>query len=138
MRKAVLKPFLATAAAVAVLAGASLMLLQSRHAAAEAGGLYINAVDLVIVPADMPKWLEAIKENAANAVKEPGCREFNVTVLASNPNHVFLYEVYDNEAALDAHRQTEHYKKYQAATKGMVADRNVRAMSVIAMNAKGH
>jgi quinol monooxygenase YgiN len=59
-------------------------------------------------------------------------------VLASNPNHVFLYEVYDNEAALDAHRQTEHYKKYQAATKGMVADRNVRAMSVIAMNAKGH
>jgi quinol monooxygenase YgiN len=138
MRKAVLKPFLATAAAAAVLAGASLMFLQSPHAAAEAGGLYINAVDLVIVPADMPKWLEAIKENAANAVKEPGCREFNVTVLASNPNHVFLYEVYDNEAALDAHRQTEHYKKYQAATKGMVADRNVRAMSVIAMNAKAH
>jgi (4S)-4-hydroxy-5-phosphonooxypentane-2,3-dione isomerase len=138
MRKVALKPFLASAAAVALIAGASLMLLQSRHAAAEADGVYINAVDLVIVPSEMPKYLEAIKENAANAVKEPGCREFNVTVLASNPNHVFLYEVYDNEAALEAHRQTEHFKKYAAATKGMVADRNVRAMSVVAMNSKAH
>jgi (4S)-4-hydroxy-5-phosphonooxypentane-2,3-dione isomerase len=138
MRKVSLKPFLASAAAVAFIGGASLMLLQSRHAAAEAGGLYINAVDLVIVPSEMPKYLEAIKENAANAVKEPGCREFNVTVLASNPNHVFLYEVYDNEAALEAHRQTEHFKKYMATTKNMVADRSVRAMSVIALNSKAH
>jgi (4S)-4-hydroxy-5-phosphonooxypentane-2,3-dione isomerase len=138
MRKSILKPFLVSTIAVALLADASVMLLQSRHAAAEAGGVYINAVDLVIVPAEMPKFLEAIKENGANAVKEPGCREFNITVLASNPNHVFLYEVYDNEAALEAHRQTPHFKKYQAATQGMVADRNVRAMSVIAMNAKAH
>jgi (4S)-4-hydroxy-5-phosphonooxypentane-2,3-dione isomerase len=138
MRKVALRPFLVSVAAVALIAGASLMVLQSRHAAAEAGGLYINAVDLVIVPSEMPKYLEAIKENAANAVKEPGCREFNVTVLASNPNHVFLYEVYDNEAALEAHRQTEHFKKYMATTKNMVADRNVRAMSVVAMNSKAH
>jgi (4S)-4-hydroxy-5-phosphonooxypentane-2,3-dione isomerase len=136
MRKTAVKSLLASAAAVALLAGASLMLLQNRHAAAEAGGIYINAVDLVIVPSEMPKFLEAIKENGANAVKEPGCREFNITVLGSNPNHVFLYEVYDNEAALEAHRQTPHFKKYQAATQGMVADRSVRAMSVIAMNSK--
>ena len=138
MRKAIVKPFLATAAAVALLAGASFMLLQSRHAAAEGGGVYINAVDLVVVPSEMPKFLEAIKENGANAVKEPGCREFNITVLASNPNHVFLYEVYDNEAALNAHRATDHFKKYQATTANMVADRNVRAMTPIAFNAKGH
>jgi quinol monooxygenase YgiN len=84
----------------------------------------------------MPKYLEAIKDNGANAVKEPGCRVFNITVLNSNPNHVFLYEVYDNEAALEAHRQTPHFKKYQEATKGMVADRVLRPMSVIAMNSK--
>jgi (4S)-4-hydroxy-5-phosphonooxypentane-2,3-dione isomerase len=51
---------------------------------------------------------------------------------------VFLFEVYDNEAALAAHRNTEHFKKYAAMTANMVADRNVRAMSVIAMNSKGH
>jgi quinol monooxygenase YgiN len=138
MRKAIVKPVLASAAALALLAGASLMLLQSRHAAAETGGLYINAVDLVVIPSELPKFMEAIKENAANAVKEPGCREFNITVLANNPNHVFLYEVYDNEDALKAHLQTPHFLKFRAATQGMVVDRNVRPMSVIAMNAKGH
>jgi quinol monooxygenase YgiN len=61
-----------------------------------------------------------------------------VLVLANRPNHVFLFEVYDNEAALAAHRETPHFKKYFSAAANMVADRNVRGMSVIAMNAKGH
>ena len=139
MRNGTLKSVVMSAAAIALLAGASLFtFLQSRDAAAQAGGVYINAVDLVVIPSEMPKFLEAIKENGANAVKEPGCREFNITVLANNPNHVFLYEVYDNAAALDAHRQTEHFKKYQAATANMIADRNVRAMSLIAFNSKAH
>jgi (4S)-4-hydroxy-5-phosphonooxypentane-2,3-dione isomerase len=117
---------------------ADLDALLGMSASAQAGGVYINAVDLVIIPSEMAKFVEAIKENASNAVKEPGCREFNVTVLANRPNHVFLYEVYDNEAALAAHRNTEHFKKYMATTASMVADRNVRAMSVIAMNTKSH
>jgi autoinducer 2-degrading protein len=107
-------------------------------AAAQAGGVYVNAVDLVIVPSEMSKYVEAIKENGAASVKEPGCREFNVLVLPNRPNHVFLFEVYDNEAALAAHRETPHFKKYMVTTGNMVADRNVRAMSVIAMNSKGH
>ncbi len=127
-----------SAAAIALLAGASLsMFLQSRDAAAQAGGAYVNAVDLVVIPSEMPKFLEAIKENATNSVKEPGCREFNIQVLANNPNHVFLYEVYDSAAALDAHRQTDHFKKFQATTANMIVDRNVRPMSSIAFNSKG-
>jgi (4S)-4-hydroxy-5-phosphonooxypentane-2,3-dione isomerase len=130
---------LVSAAAITLVAGASVMMFPpSRDAAAQAGGVYINAVDLVVIPSEMPKFLEAIKENGANAVKEPGCREFNITVLANNPNHVFLYEVYDNAAALDAHRQTEHFKKFQATTASMIVDRNVRAMSLIAFNSKSH
>ena len=132
MRKSVLFSTAALALAAAFVS------LPSSNAAAQSSEVYINAVELVIIPSEMPKFLEAIKENAANAVKEPGCREFNITVLANNPNHVFLYEVYDNEAALNAHRQTEHFKKYQAATANMIADRNVRAMSLIAFNSKGH
>ena len=112
--------------------------LLGMSAAAQAGGVYVNAIDLVIIPSEMAKYVEAIKENAANAVKEPGCREFNVLVMPNRPNHVFLFEVYDNEAALAAHRNTEHFKKYAATTANMVADRNARAMSVIAMNSKGH
>jgi autoinducer 2-degrading protein len=131
--------YVCAAAAALLLAGAALLQLPGREAAAQAGGgVYVNAVDLDINPADMPKFLELIKENAASAVKEPGCREFNVTVLAKDPNHVFLYEVYENEAALTTHRATDHFKKYAAATANMVTGRNVRGMSVIAFNSKGH
>ena len=61
----------------------------------------------------------------------------DVTVSQKDPNHVFIFEVYDNAAALDAHRATDHFKAYAAATKEMVAKRDVRAMSSVAMNMKG-
>lgn len=134
------KPIRAFLAALAlVLAGAALLqLLSAREAAAQAGGLFINAVTLDINPADMPKFMEAIKENGAASVKEPGCRTFNIHVSAKDPNQVFLYEVYDNAAALDSHRQTAHFKKYAATTKDMVTKRDARPMTSVAMNSKGH
>lgn len=126
-------------AAAALLAGGALtVLMGGRDAAAQSNGVWINAVDLDIAPDQMAKYLEAIKENGAASVKEPGCREFNITVLANNPNHVFLFEVYDNEAAMNAHRNTDHYKKYQATAANMVTGRNIRVLSMVALNSKAH
>ena len=105
-------------------------------AAAQAGGVYVNAVDLVIVPSEMSKYVEAIKENGAASVKEPGCREFNVLVLPNRPNHVFLFEVYDNEAALAAHRETPHFKKYKETTQGMVKSLKLIETEPIMLGAK--
>jgi autoinducer 2-degrading protein len=123
--------------ALTLLAGVSIFsLMPNRDAAAQSGGAYINLVELDIAPGEMAKYIEVIKENGAAAVKEPGCRMFNISVLASNPNHVVLYEVYDNEAALAAHRTTDHFKKYQAASAKMVTARNVRAVTGIAFNSK--
>lgn len=133
MRKSIIA---STAAAALVSAAILLVSGPGRQAAAESAGVYINAVDLDIAPDQMAKFVELVKENGAAAVKEPGCRVFNITVLASNPNHVFLYEVYDNEAALTAHRATDHFKKYAAATASMVTNRNVRPMSLVAFNSK--
>ena len=133
------KSIYVSVAALALLAGVSMFgLMQSRDAAAQSGGVYINAVELDIAPGEMAKFIELVKENGAAAVKEPGCREFNISVLASNPNHVFLYEVYENEAALNAHRATDHFKKYQAAVANMITGRSVRAMTPIAFNSKAH
>ena len=33
---------------------------------------------------------------------------------------MFIFEVYDDAAAAQAHRETEHFKKYAATTKDMV------------------
>ena len=59
---------------------------------------YINAVELDIVPAEYEKFKAAILENAAASIKEPGCRQFDVLFEDSDPHHVFLYEVYDDES----------------------------------------
>ena len=53
--------------------------------AAQSGALFINLVELDIVPAEIDKYLAAIKENGAASVKEPGCREFNIVVSAKDP-----------------------------------------------------
>jgi hypothetical protein len=74
-------------------AAALTLAVAGQRADAQPGALYINAVDLDIVPGEIDKFLAALKENGAASVKEPGCREFNIHVLASNPNHVFIYEI---------------------------------------------
>jgi (4S)-4-hydroxy-5-phosphonooxypentane-2,3-dione isomerase len=124
---------LAVACAAALLAFAP-----GGRAFAQSAGLYVNAVDLDIAPGQIDAYLAALKANGAESVKEPGCREFNIHVQASNPNHVFIYEVYDSAAALDAHRQTPHFKKYAATTASMVTKRDARAMTSVQFNAKGH
>jgi autoinducer 2-degrading protein len=115
--------------------GATMLPVPGQRVAAQSGGMFVNAVDLDIVPAERENFLAAIKENGAAAAKEPGCRRFDILSLASDPNHFFLYEVYDNEAAFKAHRETEHFKKYAATAGKMVAKREARPMSVVAANA---
>ena len=106
-------------------------------AVAQSGPFYINAVDIDVVPGQIDAYLAALKENGAAAVHEPGCHEFNITVSPKDPNHVFIFEVYDNAGAFEAHRATDHFKKYAATTKDMVAKRDARAFTSVAMNSKG-
>jgi (4S)-4-hydroxy-5-phosphonooxypentane-2,3-dione isomerase len=125
---------LSIAAALALGVVCLIMLpVPGQRVAAQSAGLFVNAVDLDIVPAEREKFLAAITENGAASV---GCCRFDILNLASDPNHFFLYEIYDNEAALKAHRETPHFKKYAATVANMVAKREARPMSVIASSAK--
>jgi quinol monooxygenase YgiN len=132
------KSIVAPAAVIAIAAGAWMLLpLRGQQAAAQSGPYIVNSINLDIAPEQFDKFMEAAKENAAASTKDPGCREFNVMVAQNDPHHVMFFEVYDNAAALDAHRATEHFKKFQAATKDMVAKRDVRQFLSVAMNMKG-
>ncbi len=128
-----------TVAGAVVLSIAVLFLLPPRgqDAVAQSGPLYIAAVDYDIVPAEIDNYLTALKENAVASVKEPGCREFNIAVSQKDPNHVFIFEVYDSAAAVEAHRATDHFKKYQATMANMVVKREARPLWSVAMNMKG-
>jgi quinol monooxygenase YgiN len=126
-------------ACVVLLAAIAVVLLpmRNRDAAAQSGPLYISAVEYDVVPGQVDNFLAALKENAVASVKEPGCRELDITVSQKDPNHVFIFEVYDNAAAAEAHTATEHFKKYKAVTKDMVAKREAKLLWSVAMNMKG-
>ena len=130
-----LKSISAAAATVVVAAACLVLLPPSQRVEAQSVGMYVNSVDLDILPAEHDNFLAAIKENGAASVQELGCKRFDILNLASDPNHFLLYEVYENEAAMKAHRETDHFKKFAAAAAKMVAKRDARAMSVIASNA---
>ena len=49
---------------------------------------------------------------SAESEKEPACHEFTVYRSKSDPRHYMLYERYDDEAAFQAHRESEHFKRY--------------------------
>jgi len=53
-----------------------------------------------------------LRVNAEASEAEPGCREFKVYREKGEPRTFVLYEVYDDEAAFEAHRESEHFKRY--------------------------
>ncbi len=56
---------------------------------------------------------------------EPACQRFDIVVPDGTEDAVRLYEVYDDQAAVDHHMQTDYMAVYRADTASMVADRHI-------------
>ena len=62
------------------------------------------------------RFLAAIEADALGSERdEPGCMRFNVLQDAQEENVYYFYEVYRDEAALEAHRATPHFALWRAA-----------------------
>ena len=67
----------------------------------------------------------AMLENAAaSRTDEPGCRQFDVCESADGST-IFLYEIYDDEAAFKAHLATAHYQRFNASVTPWTAEKHV-------------
>lgn len=84
---------------------------------------FVLVVNIRIKPEDVDAFMKQLKDNAAAARKEPGCRQFDVLVDPKDRTKVMLYEVYNDEKAFEAHQQTPHFKKYVAEAVPMLASR---------------
>ena len=80
-------------------------------------------VNIHIKPESVDAFMQRLKENAAGARKEPGCKQFDVLVDPKDKTKVMLYEVYNDEKAFEAHQQTPHFKKYLAEAVPLLASR---------------
>ena len=85
--------------------------------------MFVLVVNLRIKPDNIERFMKQALDNAREARKEPGCRQFEVLVDAQDKTKVMLYEIYDDEKAFEAHQQTPHFKKYLAEAVPLLASR---------------
>jgi (4S)-4-hydroxy-5-phosphonooxypentane-2,3-dione isomerase len=94
--------------------------------------MYVIAVEFTIHSQHAPTFMPLMLENARNSLQtEPGCRRFDVCRDPSQPERIFLYELYDDRAAFDLHRATAHFKAFDAATTAMIAKKTVHSYELI-------
>ncbi|MFD9195334.1 putative quinol monooxygenase [Streptomyces phaeochromogenes] len=88
-------------------------------------------VSLRVNPGSRDAFLEAIARNAERSFNdEPGCLYFDVVCDREDDHRFTFYELYENEAAVEAHRAAPHFKAWrEAAAKCVVPGSQVNALS---------
>src|SRR5690349_14135152 len=66
--------------------------------------MVVITVNFEVKPDKVAEFQELISGHSKRTLeREPGCRQFDVSQDPKNAQKFFLYEVYDNEAAFEAH-----------------------------------
>ncbi len=92
--------------------------------------MYVIVVDFTIKAEHVAAFRAAMIENARRSREtERGCRQFDVCVDPKDATRIFLYELYDDEAAFQAHLKTAHFLEFDRATAPWVAAKSARALA---------
>lgn len=87
---------------------------------------FLITVDFYLVPGALDPFLALIKENARKSLAdEAGCHRFDVLVQKGVPDHILLYEIYQNRAAFDIHLKSRHFAEFTSASAPYVSDKKV-------------
>lgn len=79
------------------------------------------------------QFLPLMEANAKRSLaEEPECHRFDVCTNPNRPGEVFLYELYTDEAAFEAHLESAHFQEFDAATADHVAAKDVRTFTRVA------
>ncbi len=79
-------------------------------------------------------FLEAVQSMVTATLTEPGCREYAFTPDPRDPNLIRLYELWDDQAALDAHFASDHMAQWQLDRVGLaVAGADIKKYTISAV-----
>lgn len=88
--------------------------------------MYAVCVTFKIRPGHMGAFMTLMQENARISLRdEPGCHQFDVLSDTARPDVVFLYELYTDKSAFQAHLASAHFDDFDAATAHMIAGKDV-------------
>ena len=73
----------------------------------------VVVVDCRIRSGKVDELMVALGKNIhGSKTSEPGCLQFDVLRAEGDPTRMLVYEVYEDEAALEAHQKTTHFKRF--------------------------
>jgi quinol monooxygenase YgiN len=84
--------------------------------------MVILHVTIQVKSEHVSEFLDVVRYDAEHSEQdEPGCLRFDVIQDRDDKNRFYFYEVYRDERALEAHRQTPHFKLYAAKVQPWLA-----------------
>lgn len=84
--------------------------------------MFVVLVYVHVKPEYIDDFREASKQNARESRKEPGVVRFDILQQIDDPTRFILYEVYIDEDAVGAHKETAHYAKWRDTVAPMMAE----------------
>jgi autoinducer 2-degrading protein len=77
-------------------------------------------------PSRADAFREAVLLQARNSLAaEERCRRFDVCLHPEDPARIFLYELYDDDEAFEAHLRTPHFLDFDAKVRGWLLEKQV-------------
>jgi quinol monooxygenase YgiN len=93
--------------------------------------MFVVTVAFRSVPDRAADFLAALRENAATSLRdEPGCHRFDVCTDPDDPAAFFLYELYTDADAFEAHKATPHFTAFDAVVRDWTAEKTVRILTL--------
>jgi (4S)-4-hydroxy-5-phosphonooxypentane-2,3-dione isomerase len=109
----------------------ALMLAQPARAEEAVKPAYVVVVDYTTDAKNFDALKTLVYGIAKASIAELGCRRFDVMQPVASPNHLMLYEIFDNAAAFQAHAATPHFKQFAIDTAKINATRTVTLGSML-------
>jgi (4S)-4-hydroxy-5-phosphonooxypentane-2,3-dione isomerase len=109
----------------------ALMLASPALAETAAKPAYVVVVDYKADAKNFDALKTLVDSVAKASIAEPGCRRFDVIQPAASPNHLLLYEIFDDAAAFQAHSAAPHFKRFGADTAKIGATRTATPGSML-------
>ena len=90
--------------------------------------MYVITVEFRVKPGDEARFQERVRVQAeVSLALEVDCLQFDVCLDPEDPGHVFLYEIYRDEAAFRTHLDSAHFQDFDSDVADWVASKQVAA-----------
>ena len=88
--------------------------------------MFVVVVEFILRDGKTRVFRDRVHRKARDSLElEPDCRRFDVCIDPGRDDFVFLYEVYTDRAAFDAHLASAHFATFDAEVRDWISDKRV-------------